>query len=232
MKTVLDRGDFVFRPPELGCVLSLPELPGGSGKVYDRSPYGNIGTITGATWKRLPGGLWCLSFDGSDDYVNCGNNASFNITDAITLLAWVNLPSAPAGWGRVMSKGYANYTIMFAPGNLMPMARIGGLSGGSGQEQFNAAITVDTWVLLSLTYDKDGGADNFRTYLNGALDKAVTHTGQISTGGSLFVGSNDTPSECFNGYIALVRVYNRALTGLEIQYCFNREKNLFGVWQA
>ncbi len=230
METALDSRDFVFKPPELGCVLSLSELPGGNNKVYDRSPCGNIAMITGATWKRLPSGLCCLGFDGSDDRVSCGTNAGFDITGAITLLAWVNLPAAPAGWGRVMSKGYANYTLMFAPGSLTPYAQVYGLSGGLGQEQFNTAVTVDTWALLALTCDKDGGANNFRMYPNGALDRAVTHSGQISTGGSLFVGSTDTPSEYFSGYIALVRVYNRALSGLEIQPHFNREKHLFGVW--
>lgn len=36
--------------------------------IFDRSRYNNHGTITGATWTRLPSGLWGLSFD-ADDYV-------------------------------------------------------------------------------------------------------------------------------------------------------------------
>jgi hypothetical protein len=36
---------------------------------YSTSPAGNNGTITGATWSRLPSGLWVLNMDGSDDIV-------------------------------------------------------------------------------------------------------------------------------------------------------------------
>jgi len=35
----------------------------------------------------------CLDYDGIDDYVDCGNNSSLNITDAITIEAWMK-PSA------------------------------------------------------------------------------------------------------------------------------------------
>ena len=89
MKTLIDREDLVFDSAELGCVLHLPGLPGGDSTIHDRSPYGNHGTITGATWKRLPSGLWCLSFDGSDDYVTVGLGASINITGPFTTKAWV-----------------------------------------------------------------------------------------------------------------------------------------------
>ena len=74
MKTLLDRDidELIFDPPELGSVLYLTGLPCGGSKIYDRSPYGNHGTITGATWKRLPSGLWYLDLDALDDYVDCG----------------------------------------------------------------------------------------------------------------------------------------------------------------
>jgi hypothetical protein len=32
----------------------------------------------------------CLDFDGTDDYVDCGNDASLNITSAITIETWIN----------------------------------------------------------------------------------------------------------------------------------------------
>lgn len=57
-------------------------------KIYDRSPYGNSGKITRATWVRLPSGLWCLSFCGQDDYVDCRNHSSLDITTSITVEAW------------------------------------------------------------------------------------------------------------------------------------------------
>ena len=80
MKTLLDKEDLIFNPPQLCCVLCLPGLPGAGSKIYDRSPYGNVGTIVGANWVRLPGGLWCLNFDGADDHVDFGTTPSLDIT--------------------------------------------------------------------------------------------------------------------------------------------------------
>ena len=54
MKTRLDKDELVFNPPELGCVLYLPGLPGGGSRIHDRSPYANNGTVAGATWRHLP----------------------------------------------------------------------------------------------------------------------------------------------------------------------------------
>ena len=43
------------------------------GYWWDRSRYQNHATITGATWIQMPNGLWVLSLDGIDDYLNLGN---------------------------------------------------------------------------------------------------------------------------------------------------------------
>ena len=48
--------------------LYFPGYLTGDGKLKDESIYRNHGIISGATRKRLPSGLWYLSFDG-DDYV-------------------------------------------------------------------------------------------------------------------------------------------------------------------
>lgn len=81
------RDKIVFDPPEIGCVLSLTGLPGGGSYIYDRSLYGNVGSIIGATlvWQN---GLWCLSLDGNDDYVTVPHQSSLNITTAVTIELW------------------------------------------------------------------------------------------------------------------------------------------------
>ena len=66
----------LFLPPDLGTVLYMPGLPQGGGVIHDRSPYGNHGTIDGPTWDRNAQGLWYLDHDGTDDYVDCGSDAS------------------------------------------------------------------------------------------------------------------------------------------------------------
>jgi hypothetical protein len=79
----------VFDPPGAGCVLFLPGLPGGGGFTHDRTAHGNQGTITGAVWTRLESGIFCLTFDGVDDIVRCPDCDCLDITDNISIIAWV-----------------------------------------------------------------------------------------------------------------------------------------------
>ena len=65
------RRSLIFDPPDIGCVLRMSGRPQGGPVIFDDSPYGNHGTIVGATPVRLPSGLWVLNYDG-DDYVDCG----------------------------------------------------------------------------------------------------------------------------------------------------------------
>lgn len=53
----------------------------------------NDGTITGATWVRLPSGLCGLSHDGVDDAIDYGNNASIRISNNQTIKFWFRVPT-------------------------------------------------------------------------------------------------------------------------------------------
>ena len=64
----------------------------------------------------------CLKFDGTDDYVDCGNGASLNITNQITISAWVNpVTSAHDGFNIVSKKtnwqDFNGYNLMIYPTN-------------------------------------------------------------------------------------------------------------------
>ncbi len=68
-----------------------------SGTIVDYSGEGNNGTQNGGVTYGASGKLnTALNFDGSNDYVNVPHSASLNITDAITVEAWMN-PLAD-GW--------------------------------------------------------------------------------------------------------------------------------------
>ena len=56
----------------------------------DSSGNDNDGTINGATIVDGEFGT-ALEFDGVDDNVDCGNDASLDLTDAITVMAWAKL---------------------------------------------------------------------------------------------------------------------------------------------
>jgi len=55
-----------------------------------------------ATYCQVAGSS-CLSFDGTDDYVNLGNNTSIRVTGNMSVGAWVQLDPSNTGqyWGIV-----------------------------------------------------------------------------------------------------------------------------------
>jgi len=217
--------------PSIGCVLHLPGLPGGGSKIYDRSPYGNIGTITGATWVRLPSGLWGLDFDGTDDVVDCGNDPNLDITGALTIEVWIKptatgvaQPIVNKGGGVWWGAGHPGYELRVNANNLEMTIH----DSGANTDTLTAAFT-ETTKYSQVVGLFDG--DYLRIYIDSVAqtpkDTALTSIG--ASGDSLLIADSSL-AQYFGGKIALVRIYNRALSALEIQNHFNREKHLFGVW--
>ncbi len=229
MRTLLDREKLVFSPPELGCVLCLPGLPGGGTKLYDRSPYGNTGTITGATWKRLPSGLWYLDFDGVDDNVDFGaptSHLASNIT-VLSLEAWVQTNDTSARQG--ITSGGAERTVEWQlSGGLLKVDGKNSSYAWAGLN-FNTGLTDNDWHHVAVTFSQSRGTGIL--FIDGKNINSQSKTDDFIAVSNLYVGYlNPVAGTVWDGGIALLRIYNRALNALEIQNHFNRGKHLFGVW--
>ena len=234
VKTSVDRDGLVFGPPELGCVLYLSGLPGGSSKVYDKSPYGSHGTITGATWERLTSELWCLRFDGLDDYTECQNMPSLNITNEISVEFWCRIITPPAGGvGCLMSKDAVGsnraWKISINSGGHFYYEIFG--AGNGGMDTTPDSYEAGQWYHLCFTFRAGTRREFFVNAASVLSDSTIT--GSIpSTTCAIVVAGIDyvVARECVNADIALVRVYRRVLSAFEVQNQFNREKHLFGAW--
>jgi hypothetical protein len=76
----------------------------------DCSAHGLDGTLTGmndANWVTGMVGS-CLNFDGSDDYVDIGTNASLDITGPVTISAWMITPNVDRVHNSIVTKGEWN----------------------------------------------------------------------------------------------------------------------------
>ena len=240
MTTLLyaDIDEQLFEPPQLDCVLHLTGLPNSGSKICDRSPYGNHGTIVGATWVRLPSGLWCLHFDGTDDDVNLGDlsildfagNSSFTIMGwwkvaaptadpsyAPTLISKMNA-ATNAGWWIL---AHATNGFQFSLNNNTALAK-------------SAFTGANEWTHFCCIKDS---TNPLKQIINGVeptytqQDNGVNIT--APAGQNCLIGDrSDNPDGAYvvDGPIALVRAINRALTNLEVANIYNREKHLFGVW--
>ena len=232
MRTLVDREDLVFSPPKLGCVLYLPGLPGGGSRIYDRSPYGNVGHISGATWVRLPGGLWCLSFDGSDDEVVVPHHSSLSfLSKSFTIQAWINTDATQDGAivSKVATSKYDYDFTYEAINSRIKMERYAPPNNPEAWSQ-NGAIIANTWHFVEAVIKDDDTVQVFVDLVGGT---AVTENIVDATNTTdLKIGNRSAVSvRRFKGLIALPRISYRALSAFERQNRFNREKHLFGVWQ-
>ena len=184
--------------------------------VGDASGRGNAGTIAGAT--RTASGRYggALSFDGVNDWVSVADSASLDLTDGMTLEAWVN-PSAQSSWRTALLKE--------APGDLVYALYSSSAYGGvgaarpsswlNGNADLGAATALPTgqWSHVATTYDRN----TWRLYVNGTQVASRSFTSAISpSNGFLRIGGNSVWGEYFGGGIDEVRVYSRALTALEV----------------
>ena len=109
------------------------------------------------------------------------------------------------------------------------------LLGNSGCSQYaeggvnNSTTMIGRWVQMIGIFDRAntlGGGTKFYHYINSSLEGSVsTYNPTIQT------GAPGITSCCgaFDGYLSVVRVYNRALSQSEITQNFNSQKSYFGL---
>jgi len=185
-------------------------------KAVDISKYGNNGTIHGAVWTakgRFGPGMY---FDGSDDYVDCGNDESLNITDAITIEAWVKPAVDISGSGtRVFLEKMDAYGLVygFLEGHLEVYL------GGSRPIEYPVTLYKNKWYHLVGVWE-GSTTGNVYLYINGENVANGNYTGSITSDHALQIGGGEAWSDAwryFNGIIDEVRIYNRALSPDEIR---------------
>ena len=193
------------------CLLNLPlhRLDGDS--FVSRDTYShlcsNYGTI------KTPLGR---SFDGVDDYINCGNNASLYSADYCTIEIWLNPTDAgEGGAGQLWWKQATGGTNAYM--NNAPEVNVNLKTGGVWRSLLTTANSVPykTWTHVAMVYD---GA-NLIAYINGALNNQIAATGTIDdhSGKTLYLSDLPPGDNDFHGFIGEVRIFNRALTAQEIQ---------------
>jgi hypothetical protein len=192
------------------------KLDEGSGNtVYDSSASGNDGTFEGdPQWVAgYYGGA--LEFDGTDDNIDCGNDDSLNITDEITLSAWINMAQRPDvdNWYTITWKEDAYSMYLYGADNTVTTLGADFWLDTGRADIWNGPdidIPPNDWTHIAVTFN---GTD-FEFYVNGEHDYTQNEpaTIEISAINFLFTenGSN------FEGLIDDVRIYNRALTQAEI----------------
>ena len=190
----------------------------GSGTtVADASGNGNTGTITNAVWSASGKYGSALSFNGSSSWVTILDSASLDLTNGMTVEAWVNPAATGSDWTAVALKERPNglsYGLYATDGASKPPAGYVNTGGSDQHATGTSLLAPSTWTHLATTYD--GGL--LKLYVNGNLIRTTAVSGNIvEPGGPLRIGGDSVWGEYFYGLIDEVRVYNMALTQPQIQ---------------
>ena len=202
-------------------LVGLWDFSKGSGTVlHDRSDQKNDGTIVGAKWVKLDKG-YALKFDGTDDYVNCGTDKSLHISGDGSIVCWVNLGSYKNG--AIVQKGNKGHDQL---NNYFLYIWSGGLRGGiaNGVTAAKAGIPVgklelNRWHHVAVTWD----ASRIELYLDGLLSSQVGGMKPKAVKEKLQLGTGPIGGGNFNGLLAHVAVYRRALSDQEVFSHYKQE---------
>lgn len=165
-----------------------------------------------------------LYFDGSNDYVDCGNDQSLNITDEITIEAWVKV-SSWRNWGRIVSARFNddNKRYVLSLGNNSNIqGYFDSYSSSNGKGTPAGGIELNQWYHVAMTSNANVVPKIMEIYIDGEIQTPLSNLGAIYLGSAdrLTIGENaDYPGNPypFNGLIGEVAIYNRALDALEIK---------------
>ncbi|MDD5696403.1 MAG: LamG domain-containing protein [Candidatus Pacebacteria bacterium] len=192
----------------------------------DVSNNGNWGTFVGEV-KPISGiSGQALFFDGVDDYVNMGNNASLDITNAITLEAWIK--PTETRWNWIVGKSWNAYFITAETNNTLRFRVY--VDGDERNFYSIATIPLNTFTHVVATYSADTRTQ--KIYLNGLLSREQTLAGlnsyTIGTNASdARIGIYTTGEGAFKGAIDEVRIYSRALGADEVKQHYDQTKRNF-----
>ena len=192
---------------------------GNNSNAEDSSGNDNNGTlINSPTWTTGQFGQ-ALKFDGIDDYVEINDHNSLKPAN-ITVSVWVNITNE-MNWDGIVSKmdtdlwdkGYCIALDNQTPKNFMWFI--------NNESTTTLIPTTSGWIYLVGTYD--GSVLKF--YKNGILEDTLNDTdGIIHHAQPVMIGNVAGAGYYLDGMIDNVRIYNRALSAVEVQVLYNESK--------
>jgi hypothetical protein len=201
-----------------GLVLALGFNENTGTTLTDASGKGNTGTALNTTWTTGKYGS-ALAYNGVSSWSTVTSSVSLNLSNGLTLEAWV-YPTSTGTWRTILMKELDAIYYLYAAGNAGPG---GGINISGYQEAFGTTVLpVNTWAHVAATWNRT----TLVVYVNGVqvASKAIAGT-LMTTTNPLRIGGNSKWGEYFAGKIDEIRIYNRALSSAEIQTDMNTPIN-------
>jgi hypothetical protein len=222
---------------DVTCVSSYPNT---SGTLYDLSSSGNNGSLhTGSPIFSTFDGKRSIRFSNNgkyvysppyDGYVLSNNPGISSSIASFTFESWFYMVTSNSSQTVILSNAGGGNGYRWGPQSTSAYWLLGGDSdyaeGGVG----NFPSLIGRWVQMVGVFDRAntyGNGPRIYSYING-VDMGSTI---IPTANNMNIGSPGLIACCgaFDGYISIIRVYNRSLTPSEITQNFNAQKTYFGL---
>ena len=236
-KTPSNSASRAYCPPgnvEGNCAPGLSPAPvgewnfeeGSGTTAKDTSGNGNNGTLNGgATWNVAGKKGGAASFDGSDDYVDAGSGSSLNISNAITVSAWIKADTIGVNSTGIIGKAKTGVTpqqgyVLGTLGTSRKM-RFYPIGPQSDYVETTSDIPTNQWVHYQGVYD----GSTIKIYINGQLNASVPSSlSMIQSDVSVVFGRwyGNYNSYYFDGLIDDVKIYNYVRTPAQIAWDYNR----------
>ena len=185
-----------------------------------------------------------LTFDGSNDYISCGNGLDIG-TDDFTLSIWAKA----SDWDSVnlISKHVTGNTWRWqTDNNDPPTMRYYGYTGGAfvgtyigNTSGINLDLLKNQWVHFALSNDRNG---NIVGYINGQYDDADSSDATDITNSGHFMIAAFGSGTVSAVTVSEAAIYNKALSASEVKTIYNGREpynhkessfasNLTGWWR-
>lgn len=215
-----------------GLVLALdaanPRSYPGSGTVWkDLSGGSDNGTLVNGPTFNSNG---YLVFDGTNDYISVPTVLDV-VPNSISIFIWVNINTA--GDNGLCSKNNISgedrfYFFANTDGSLSFHYE----ENNNGYTQINTPselIPVDEWIYTGFTWDSSNGVRLWVNGVNVYTSGGSTSLPRNGTFTDFWIGAagSSSPARFFDGEIASVKYYNKALTSDEVLQNYNSTKQRF-----
>jgi hypothetical protein len=178
--------------------------------------------VNGPKWQGAagrPGGYGSLSFDGTNDLVNCGDVPGISGT-ALTVAGWLRRDAAQANFPVPVHKetGGGGFILYLDASSGTINFRV----NGSGTATTSAGLAVGAWYHCCATYD----GVNQRVYLNGLPDGVHANTAPVGANSQALCLGNDAAGvgTYFQGALDGVLLWPRCLSAAEVRAFFDESR--------
>ncbi len=176
-----------------------------------------------------------FTFDGSTDYIDCGDNDNLSFTNnvndsAFTFSLWAKVDTFSAGHALIEKGDFATSNdreyIFFigSDGGIYNNIYAQGQSlNRRGRKTSTGLISINTWYHIALSYNGQGGtnaSDGIKIYLDGvrvdnANNEKNSYTAMKNTSNPFKIG------EFINGNMDEVAVFNSELSASDVTTIYN-----------